>query len=97
MILQDVALLIGVTFPPSHDWRAFCTELLGVTPDDRALEGAGLRLWWLQWHFGRGPPPHATDILLRQYAYAYMLALVGSVLFPNKLGLMCFCLFCLSR
>lgn len=49
--LQDVALLLVLridghaeTFPLCHDWRASCTELLGVTLDDRALDGLGLQL-----------------------------------------------------
>lgn len=42
--LQYVALLLGlwidgraVTFPPYHDWRDSCTELLGIITDDPAL------------------------------------------------------------
>lgn len=33
-----------------------------------------------------GPPSYATDHVVLHYARAYMLAFVGSVLFPNKSG-----------
>lgn len=33
-----------------------------------------------------GPPPDTEDHVVRQYAKAYMLALVGSVLFLDKSG-----------
>lgn len=67
--LQDVVLFLGlridgraVTFPPCNDWWAACTELLGITSDDRALDGGGLRLRWLHRHFQNGLPPYATGM-----------------------------------
>lgn len=61
-------------------------ELLGITPDDRALDSAKLQLRWLHLHFGNEPPRYATGIVLREYAWAYMLALVRSILFLDKSG-----------
>lgn len=91
--LQDVAILLGlridgrpVTGPPTPDWRAICGELLGVVPDDGSLDGPGLRLSWLRDNFGDGPPPNATEHVLRSYVRAYILALLGTVLFPDKSG-----------
>lgn len=54
--------------------------------DQRAIDGPGLRFTWLRDNFVDSPPPDAADHVVRQYARAYILALVGSVLFPYKSG-----------
>lgn len=79
-MLQDVTILMGlwikgqaVTGPPCHDWRAMCSDLLGLTPDTHSLVLASLKLRWLQERFGHYPDPNILDVLVRRYAPAYML------------------------
>lgn len=36
-------------------------ELLGLTPDNGALNGTGLRIRWLCNKFEPGSPPYATE------------------------------------
>lgn len=44
------------------------------------------RLRWLQEQLGGGPPSDATNDVVQQYARAYILALIASVLLPDKSG-----------
>lgn len=91
--LQDVAVLLGLRIdgrpiisPIIPDVRTMCQELLGVTPDERTLDGTGLRLRWLRDTLGTGPPPQATEDVVRNLARAYILALIGMMLFADKSG-----------
>lgn len=43
-------------------------------------------LLWPRDNFGDGPPPNATKHVVRMYARAYILTLVGTVLFLDKSG-----------
>lgn len=71
-----------------HDWHTTYHELLGVTAGERYLmgPGAGLRFSWLLDSFKDSPPSNATVHVVRQYLQAYILALIGSLLFPDKSG-----------
>lgn len=63
--------------------------MLGATrcnPDERALDGIDLRLRWLRDTFGVGPPPDATKDVVRNFARAYIIALIGVALFADKSG-----------
>lgn len=66
----------------NHLWRA-----IGLSPQYPSFDGAGLRLRWLEEHFVVGSPPNATDDAVRQYTQVYILALIGNVLLPDKLGI----------
>lgn len=70
--------------PIIPDVRAICQELLGVTPDDSALDGTDLPLRWLLDMFGARPPPEATEEVVRCFARAYILVLTGVVLFADE-------------
>lgn len=72
--------------PVIPDVRAMCQELLGVTPDERALDVTDLRLRWLRDTFGTGPPPEAIEDVVHNFALVYILALIGVVLFADKSG-----------
>lgn len=45
-----------------------CEELFGMTPDDRALTGTGLRLKWLREHFGADLTDDINEDGVRQFA-----------------------------
>lgn len=90
--LQDVALLLGlqvngwvVTGNTDLQWEDLCEELLGLRPDSSVLHGSALKVSWLRTHF-QEPPSDADDITLQRYARAYILSLMGSVLFADKSG-----------
>lgn len=90
--LQDVAVLLGlrihghvVTGNADLQWDDICEELLGVRPDRSVLHGSALKLSWLRANFQQ-PPPDADDLTLQRYARAYILGLMGGVLFTDKSG-----------
>lgn len=96
--LQDVAVLLGlrvhgraVTGPPHDDWAGLAEELLGVRPGvdevsgKPVLDGSFLRTTWLRRHFSQ-LPAGADDITVQRYSRAYILALLGSILFADKSG-----------
>ncbi|XP_056682429.1 serine/threonine-protein phosphatase 7 long form homolog [Spinacia oleracea] len=96
--LQDVAVLLGlrvhgapVTGDGTGVWSALVEELLGIRPepgDDGkpVLQGSSLRMTWLRRHFSQGPPDDAADIVYERFSRAYILALMGSILFADKSG-----------
>lgn len=78
-----------VVSPVMQNARATCQESLGLTLKDRAVDGTGSRIWWLRGNFRHGPPPDATEDVVRNFASAYILWLLSSVLFVDKLGIRC--------
>lgn len=91
--LQDVVILLdlwfdgrAVTSQPTHDWVATYGELLALTPDGPSLDGARLRSQWLRDRFGVGSTPNTIDHVVRQDAMVYILALIRSVISPDKSG-----------
>ncbi|CBI37541.3 unnamed protein product, partial [Vitis vinifera] len=90
--LQDTAVLLGlrvhgdpVTGTTDVQWPNLCEELLGRRPDGNSLQGSALKLSWLRMHFLQ-PPSDADDLIVQQYARAYILALIGGALFADKSG-----------
>ena len=56
--LQDVSVLLGIHVDgrplignTNIDWFELCHELLGVMPDDAAVDGNSIKLSWLSSHF----------------------------------------------
>ncbi|KAK7395070.1 hypothetical protein VNO78_15612 [Psophocarpus tetragonolobus] len=87
--LQDVAVQLGlpvdgepVIGPTKCDWGLLCEELLGVRP--ASLSGSTVKLSWLAENFG--DVAHHMDSIekLQCYARAYILRLIGGVLFVDK-------------
>ncbi|XP_021758775.1 serine/threonine-protein phosphatase 7 long form homolog isoform X2 [Chenopodium quinoa] len=95
--LQDVSVLLGlrvhgppVIGPPFEGWHDLVEELLGVRPghDDNGkpfLEGSTLKLTWLRRHFSQ-MPEGADDLTVQRHSRAYILTLMGSILFADKSG-----------
>nr|XP_048334933.1 serine/threonine-protein phosphatase 7 long form homolog isoform X2 [Ziziphus jujuba var. spinosa] len=90
--LQDVAVLLGlqvhghaVSGNSDLQWDDLCEELLGLRPDRNVLHGSALKLSWLRANFQR-PPQDADESTLQCYARAYILGLMGGVLFTDKSG-----------
>lgn len=88
--LQDVGILTGlpidgqaVTGSVTHDWYQVCMRLLGVAPPEDAIYGSRLQLSWLGETFEE-LPAGADDFTIQCHARAYMLRLIGGVIFPDK-------------
>lgn len=90
--LQDVAVLLGlrvhgraVTGRSDYIWPELVHELLGITPPAGVLSSASLSLTWLRTHFAH-LPADADDTTVQYHARAYLLTLMGDVLFADKSG-----------
>ncbi|XP_057249382.1 serine/threonine-protein phosphatase 7 long form homolog [Beta vulgaris subsp. vulgaris] len=95
--LEDVAVILGlrvhgapVTGRGEGNWAALVFELLGIWPntpenEPKVLQGSSLRLTWLRQHFFL-LPNDADEVTVQRFARAYILALMGSILFADKSG-----------
>ncbi|WCJ34836.1 Aminotransferase-like plant mobile domain family protein [Euphorbia peplus] len=88
--LQDVGIITGlpvdghvVSGCASHDWGEVCLRLLGVCPPDDAVKGSVLQLSWLAETF-KDLPVDANDFTIQCYARAFLLRLIGGIIFSNK-------------
>ncbi|XP_020249169.1 protein MAIN-LIKE 1-like [Asparagus officinalis] len=85
--LQDVAVILGlridgpvVTGTDDHSWPEVCARLLGQVPD---LRSGAMKLSWLRQTFQGDIPEDASDETLQFHARAYILHMIGCVLFPD--------------
>ena len=90
--LQNVAMILGLRIhgPPitgtcNIDWSLLCSELLGMVPPPSQIRGLAISARWLRKQFSY-PPAGANDVILQHYARAFILALLGRVLFAAKTG-----------
>lgn len=88
--LQDVSVLMGlpidglsITGLTLNDWAGLCGQLLGVIPPPNAMYGARLSMAWLDDQF-KELPKNASDVMVQQFARAYILRLIGGLLFVDK-------------
>ncbi|XP_017417859.2 protein MAIN-LIKE 1-like [Vigna angularis] len=84
--LEDVALQLGLTIEgqvvtgiSSGPLTVFCHQLLGDVPPENCVRGNKIKLSWLNNTF-RQLPHRATEQIIEQYARAYMLIIIGSVM-----------------
>ena len=93
--LQDTAVLLGLPVDGMpvcgvdivrdvQQWSDICTELLGFTPVDGAIDKSTLRLSALVEHLAHGIPADATDHFIASYTRSYILLLIGGFLFSDK-------------
>lgn len=96
--LEDVAVLTGlrvhgdaVIGSTAYEWSGLVEELLGVKPEvdeetqKPVLVGSGLTLSWLRRNFSH-LSPDADDLTVQRFTRAYILMIMGSVLFADKSG-----------
>ncbi|KAL9689353.1 hypothetical protein QQ045_009737 [Rhodiola kirilowii] len=89
--LEDVGILTGLliegravtTHQEVGDYRPLCLQFLGVIPHGKRL--TTVRRMWLREHM-QNVPADATDVEVQRYARAYILAMLGSSLFPDSSG-----------
>ncbi|XP_014503143.1 protein MAIN-LIKE 1-like [Vigna radiata var. radiata] len=87
--LEDVALQLelpieghAITGINSGPLTLFCQQLLGHVPPVNTIRGNRIKLSWLNNTF-RQLPYDALDEVVEQYARAYMLLIIGSILMPD--------------
>lgn len=90
LTLQDVSIQFGlpidghaVTGNTGLVWVDECERLLGVRPDARSISGGRLKMSWLQRVFQQ-LPSQADEEMIRQYARAHILQLMGGMVFADK-------------
>ncbi|BAT74599.1 hypothetical protein VIGAN_01230200 [Vigna angularis var. angularis] len=84
--LEDVALQLGLPIEghvvigiSNGPLTVFCHQLLGDVPPENCVRGNRIKLSWLNNTF-RQLPHDATEQVIEQYARAYMLIIIGSVM-----------------
>ena len=89
--LQDIAIQAGLRIdgrpvigPTSVDVHDVCERYLGVVPPDTACHGSRIRMRWLEEQFGDLANHIENPIQFHRYVRAYILRLIGGVLFPDK-------------
>ena len=90
--LQDVAIILGLRIDGPAvsgtcvlDVAELCSELLGVTPPVNALRGLIISIRWLCQQLST-PGPDAEEVDWERSARGFILALMGSFLFPDNKG-----------
>lgn len=99
--LQDVALQLGLpidgtpvigSFPTNIN--EFCMRLFGKTPTRADLKGNKIKLSWLAKEFPDDSiPENATQQVLEQYTRAYIMRLIGGILFCDYSSQLVSCMF----
>ncbi|CAM8957638.1 unnamed protein product [Rhodiola kirilowii] len=90
--LQDISLLTGlpvegmpVTGKSQFNFEEVCLRLLGVYPDcDSKSPAIAKRSWFT--NYLTAIPDDADEEMLKKYARAYLLNLIGTTLFSDKSG-----------
>ncbi|KAL5168042.1 Serine/threonine-protein phosphatase 7 long form [Glycine soja] len=89
--LQDVSVLLDIsvdgrplTGNTNIDWFELCHELLGVMPDDDAVDGNSLLLSWLTSQFANINDFIGIQQGLERFARAWILRFIGGVMFVDK-------------
>ena len=85
----DYEVLVGSTAVVDGNWRQLCVELLGFgvpENDNKSLVGQRILISRLVERIAKPLPHDATEIQIHQYAWCYLLALLGNNIFMDKLG-----------
>lgn len=93
IIMQDIAILLGllidrrtVVSPCNEWWTSHLSEIVGFNSWWSSTYWISLRGTWLRDNFGHGPTNDVSENVVHQFARAYILALLGNVLIPDKPG-----------
>ena len=91
--LQDVAILLGLpidgapithpqTFVTVQECQDVCMQAFGVIPPAEEIDSGRLRMSWLRRTFD-ALPEQADDVIVQRHARAYILRLIGGILFTD--------------
>ena len=92
--LQDVSVLLGLPVDGEpiggldgggdlQYLQGICHELLGAEPTAQDFNGGRLKLAWLSLRF-QDLPDDAEEATVQHYARAYIMQLIGGLVFPDK-------------
>ena len=82
-ILIDGKAIVGKT---NLTWAAECQSLLGIASNAVVLKGQRILINKLLEKIDQGLPDGAAEVVVHQYAWCYILALLADTIFPNKSG-----------
>ncbi|KAH1222268.1 Serine/threonine-protein phosphatase 7 long form [Glycine max] len=89
--LQDVSVLLDIPVDgrplignTNIDWFELFHELLGIMPDDAAIDGNSIKLSWLSSHFANIHDFTGNQEGLERFARAWILRFIGGVMFVDK-------------
>ena len=85
----DGEVLVGPTALEDGDWRQLCVELLGFgvpVNDNKTLVGQRILISRFVERVAEPLPHDAMEIQIHQYAWCYILALLGDNIFMDKSG-----------
>ena len=85
----DGEVLVGPTAVVDRNWRQLCVELLGFgvsANNNKTLVEQRILISCLIERIAKPLPHDATEIQIHQYAWCYILALLGDKIFMDKLG-----------
>ena len=89
--LQDVFVLLDISVDvrpltdiTTIDWFELCHELLGVMPDDDAVDENSLLLSWLVSQFANIHDFTDNQQGLERFAHSWILRFIGGVMFVDK-------------
>ncbi|RYQ79333.1 hypothetical protein Ahy_Scaffold6g108059 [Arachis hypogaea] len=86
VILEDVAMQLGLPIDGEPDIWQWCEELLGEVPDGHVWTTKyNIKLKWLRSRLQRMPLDSPEDVVV-WYARCYIMYLLGGVLRPDKVN-----------
>ena len=91
--LQDVEVLLGILIEGEAivgttdlTWAAECQSMLGIATNGVVLKGQRILINKLLEKIDQGLPNGATEVVVHQYAWCYILALLADTIFTDKFG-----------
>ena len=91
--LQDVEVILGIPIDgeaivgtTNFTWADECRSMLGINPIGTVLKGQRILIKKLLEKIDQGLPNDATEVVVNQYAWCYILALLANTIFVDKSG-----------
>ena len=79
----DGEAIVGTT---DFKWADECRSMLGINPTGTLLKGQKILIKKLLEKIHQGLPDDATKVVVHQYAWCYILALLANTIFIEKSG-----------
>ena len=79
----DGEAIVGTT---DLKWAVECQSMLGINPTGTVLKGQRILIKKLLEKIDQGLPDDAAEVVVHQYAWCYILALLADTIFADKSG-----------